>query len=139
MRKNIRRWPGCRETAYPGEEFNYAWKKVLFNQFHDLAAGSGIGVIYKDAQHDYDVVHWTAEEADRKALHTIGSEVNTKSASGGVPVMLWNPLGWERSKDLVTVNVQMPQKAAGGVSVLDAQGKPLPVQLLSSKARDQQL
>jgi alpha-mannosidase len=35
---------------------------VLFNQFHDLAAGSGIGVIYKDAQKDYDVVRWSTNE-----------------------------------------------------------------------------
>ncbi len=41
-----------------------AWQKTLFNQFHDLAAGSGIGVIYKDAQRDYDDVRWiTNEEA----------------------------------------------------------------------------
>src|SRR6202012_2697229 len=33
---------------YPGNELTEDWKKVLFNQFHDLAAGSGIGVIYKD-------------------------------------------------------------------------------------------
>ena len=119
--------------SYPGKQFNEAWKKVLFNQFHDLAAGSGIGIIYKDAQKDYDVVHWTAEDADRKAFHTISSEVNTKSASGiGVPVMLWNPLAWERPKDLVTVNVQMPQKPVGGVTVLDALGKPLPMQVLSN-------
>jgi alpha-mannosidase len=119
---------------YPAHKFNEAWKKVLFNQFHDLAAGSGIGVIYKDAQEDYDVVHWTAEEADRRALGTITSHVNTKSPGGvGVPVMLWNPLAWERSRDLVTVKVQMPQKAVGGVSVLDAQGKPLPSQVLSNQ------
>ena len=45
------RWPN-----YPGDELTEDWKKVLFNQFHDLAAGSGIGIIYKDAQKDYDVV-----------------------------------------------------------------------------------
>ena len=92
-------------------------------------------MIYKDAQKDYNVVHWTADEADRKAWHTLTSEVNTRSTSGvGVPVMLWNPLAWERAKDLVTVNVQMPlQKPVGGVSVLDAQGKALPMQILSSK------
>ena len=37
-------------AAYPGDALNEGWKKVLFNQFHDLAAGSGIGVIYQDAQ-----------------------------------------------------------------------------------------
>jgi alpha-mannosidase len=30
---------------YPGDELTEDWKKVLFNQFHDLAAGSGIAVI----------------------------------------------------------------------------------------------
>ncbi len=34
---------------YPGDEITEDWKKVLFNQFHDLAAGSGIGVIYAEA------------------------------------------------------------------------------------------
>ena len=38
--------------SYPGVEITEDWKKVLFNQFHDLAAGSGIGIIYKDAQKD---------------------------------------------------------------------------------------
>ena len=70
-RESILRWPGCRAMLIPPVKFNDAWKKVLFNQFHDLAAGSGIGVIYKDAQQDYDVVRWTAEDADSKALHTI--------------------------------------------------------------------
>ena len=47
---------------YPADELTEDWKKVLFNQFHDLAAGSGIGIIYKDAQKDYDVVHWSTNE-----------------------------------------------------------------------------
>ena len=41
---------------YPGDEITEDWKKVLFNQFHDLAAGSGIGIIYADAQKDYRCV-----------------------------------------------------------------------------------
>ena len=49
-------------TKYPGDELTEDWKKVLFNQFHDLAAGSGIGVIYKDAQKDYDVVRYSTNE-----------------------------------------------------------------------------
>ena len=44
------------------------WKKVLFNQFHDLLPGSGIGVIYKDAQKDYDVVRWSTDEITARAL-----------------------------------------------------------------------
>ena len=118
--------------AYPGAELTEAWKKALFNQFHDLAAGSGIGVIYKDAQRDYDVIRWTTEEATRKALRTLSAEVNTKVATpGGVPVVIWNPLAWQRD-DLVTLDVQMPGNAAE-VSVLDPRGKTLPLQIISRK------
>ena len=41
-------------SDYPGDELTEDWKKITFNDFHDLAAGSGIGVIYKDAQKDFD-------------------------------------------------------------------------------------
>ena len=89
--------------AYPGSEITEDWKKVLFNQFHDLAAGSGIGVIYKDAQKDYDVVRWSTNEIGAKALGAVDEKINT--AGDGVPVVVYNPLGWERSGD-VSVRVQ---------------------------------
>ena len=31
--------------SYPSAELSEDWKKVLFNQFHHIAAGSGITVI----------------------------------------------------------------------------------------------
>ena len=119
-----------RGTAYPGTNFTEAWKKVLFNQFHDLAAGSGIGVIYKDAQRDYDVVHWTANDATSNALRTLSSEINTRTIAG-VPVVVWNPLAWQRT-DLLTFDVQLPEKP-NGVTVLDPQGNRLPSQVLFAK------
>jgi alpha-mannosidase len=47
---------------YPGEELANDWKKITFNDFHDLAAGSGIGIIYKEAQDDFDRVRWSTGE-----------------------------------------------------------------------------
>ena len=67
---------------YPGEELTEDWKKVLFNQFHDLAAGSGIGVIYKDAQKDYDVVRWSTNEISSGALETVAEHVDTRADWG---------------------------------------------------------
>ncbi len=119
-------------ASYPGDALTEAWKKVLFNQFHDLAAGSGIGVIYKDAQRDYDVVRWTARDASMRAFHRIASEIDTK-ASPGVPVIVWNPLAWERT-DLVETDVQMPEAAKDGIAVIDSKDNALPVQILSRDA-----
>jgi alpha-mannosidase len=95
---------------YPSTELTEDWKKVLFNQFHDLAAGSGISVIYKDAQKDYDVVKWSTDEIDTGALQTVTERIGTssKTAGSGMPVVVFNPLGWTRSGE-VTVKLQLPQ------------------------------
>ncbi len=118
--------------TYPDAKLTAAWKLQLFNGFHDLAAGSGIGVIYKDAQKQFNVVHWTANDATRNALGNIDSHIDT-SARAGVPIILWNPLSWNRT-DVVEVNVQMPQAESNGISVLDADGKPVAMQVLLKDA-----
>lgn len=120
--------------SYPNSEFTNAWKKITFNDFHDLAAGSGIGVIYKDSQEDFDLVRRTTNEISAKALHTLAAGVDTRGPAG-VPVLVFNPLAWQRSGS-VTVDVQLPEaSSANGVSVLDAQERSIPVSVLSNDAR----
>jgi alpha-mannosidase len=121
---------------YPQARLTEAWQKALFNQFHDLAAGSGIAAIYKDSQRDYDVIRWTTEEVSTGALRLIASRVKTSNASAAVPVMVFNPLAWSRT-DLTTFDVQLPTAAKAGISVndisvIDARGKVLPVQQISN-------
>jgi alpha-mannosidase len=114
-------------SKYPGAELTEDWKKVLFNQFHDTAAGSGIGRIYKDAQKDYDVVRWSTNEIDAAALGAVGEGVNT--AGNGVPVVVYNPLGWERSGD-ITIQAQLP--SLKGIAVVDgSNGFSLPHEVVS--------
>ncbi len=103
-------------AKYPADELTEDWKKVLFNQFHDLAAGSGIGVIYKDAQKDYDVVRWSTNEISAGALEEVAEHANT--TGDGVPVLVYNSLGWERSGD-VRVQVQLPEAGSPGVLIVD--------------------
>jgi alpha-mannosidase len=100
-------------SKYPAAEITEDWKKVLFNQFHDLAAGSGIGVIYKDAQKDYDVVRWSTNEIDAGALGRLVAQVKTASKnSQTLPIAVFNPLGWKRS-GLVTIKTQLPADSSG--------------------------
>ena len=104
--------------AYPTAEITEDWKKVLFNQFHDLGAGSGIGVIYRDAQKDYDVVRWSTNEISAGALGKVAETVNT--AGVGIPVVVYNPLAWERSGE-VTVHVQGGKAGlASGAQVVES-------------------
>ena len=108
---------------YPAAELTEDWKKVLFNEFHDLAAGSGIGVIYKDAQKDYDVVRWSTNEISSNALQTVDERINTNG--NGIPVIVYNPLGWARSGE-VSVHVQgaKPVTTASGAQVIESSTDP---------------
>jgi alpha-mannosidase len=119
--------------AYPNAQLTDAWKKITFNDFHDLAAGSGIGIIYKEAQDDFDQVRRATNEISAKALDTLAARVNTRGA-GEVPVLVFNPLAWPRS-GVVPVDVQLPEASANGVSVMDAHGRALPAAVLSSDAK----
>jgi len=117
---------------YPGDQITDAWKKVTFNQFHDLAAGSGIGVIYKDAQDDYDQVRRVTNEVDARSMRTLESRIDTRVGTPNtVPLLIMNPLGWKRS-GVVEADVQMPAATPSGVSVVDSQGRVLPSLVVSS-------
>jgi alpha-mannosidase len=114
--------------GYPADELNDAWKHVLFNQFHDLAAGSGIGIIYKEAQKDYDQVRWATNEISTNSFKTLTTRINTDGK--GEPILVFNPLASERG-GIAEVTVQMPH-GTDTVSLEDERGNVIPSQVLSS-------
>jgi alpha-mannosidase len=110
-------------AKYHGDELTEDWKKVLFNQFHDLAAGSGIGIIYKDAQKDYDWVRMSTSEISSNALKTVDERIDTNGA--GIPVIVYNPLGWARSGEVrVQVQGEKPITSATGAQIIETTTDP---------------
>jgi alpha-mannosidase len=111
--------------AYPGAELTEDWKKVLFNQFHDLAAGSGIGVIYKDAQKDYDWVRMSTSEISTGALEAMANNADTSGGSRepqAQSIIVFNPLGWERSGSVVA-RMGLVSSPGDALIAVDADGK----------------
>jgi len=84
---------------YPAADLTENWKKITFNQFHDLAAGSGIAVIYRDAQDDYKQVFQSDREISEGALKRLEAAVDTSGATApNLPSMLvMNSTPWKRS------------------------------------------
>jgi alpha-mannosidase len=110
--------------VYPGKELTEDWKKVLFNQFHDTAAGSGIGRIYKDAQKDYDVVRWSTNEISAGSISNLVARIATKGAvrgQNGETVVVFNPLGWERNGK-VHVSLPIDDELGGMLEVVPEKG-----------------
>jgi alpha-mannosidase len=113
---------------YPADQLTENWKKITFNQFHDLAAGSGIAVIYKDAQKDYTEVFHVDHEITDNSLRAIDARIDTRVKTG-VPVLVFNAQAWPRSETM-QFHVQLPE-AAGIVGIQDGKNHWLLTQLIS--------
>ena len=112
---------------YPQPQFEEAWQKVLFNQFHDILPGSGITINYVDAARALHEVSLSGHKILAQSLDTLAARINTRG--GGVPVVLFNPLSWTRT-DIIEVKAQFPFPVEG-VLTLDASGAVLPSTIIA--------
>ena len=110
---------------YPQAEFDASWKKVLFNQFHDILPGSGIGINYVDAARKYADVQLFSSETMNAALNDLATRVKTDD----ITVLIFNPLSWKRTGP-VEVDVQFPEPLEA-ISAIDSNGKTLRVLAVS--------
>lgn len=81
--------------AYPAQEYAAAWGKVLFNQFHDLLAGTAQYAAYTDARDSLGYACETALTAKVEALEALARRVDTRAVKEGA-VFAFNPLPWAR-------------------------------------------
>jgi alpha-mannosidase len=95
-------------SAYPADVLTENWKKITFNQFHDLAAGSGIGVIYRDAAKDFGEVFNEDAIVSQASMGSLTSSIDTSVGMLGMtPFVVANTLPWARS-GTVEVALQLP-------------------------------
>ena len=113
---------------YPSADFERSWKDMLFDDFHDIFPGSGIAVNYLDAKRNLEDVQRVGRDILHGSLDTISSQINLKGT--GTPIVFFNSLSWERT-ELVETQVRLPEPASF-VEVLDAAGKPVASQVLST-------
>jgi len=113
--------------AYPQGVMTQAWKSLLFDHFHDIMPGSGIGVNYLDAERNLNNVDRAANDITYASLREIAAHVNTNGE--GVPLMLFNSLSWPRT-NVSEVEIQLPAPARQ-IEVVDSNGRLAETQLLS--------
>ena len=116
---------------YPQNEMNRAWKRLLFDNFHDIMPGSGIGVNYLDARRNLTDVRLFGNGVIEDSLKEVAAHVNTggEAAKGeSVPILVFNSLAWART-EVIEVEVQLPAPAKD-IAVVDSLGKSVKAQLL---------
>ena len=133
--------------AYPKAELEEAWKKILFNQFHDILPGSSIPEVYIDANSAWLEVEGAGTEILERAMEAIAAQVleykvlenieqKTTTASApkfeARPLVIFNSLNWSRSQ---VVAIELPAPAPSGKQwrICDMEGQQMRSQLQGNR------
>ena len=109
---------------YPAEKLDAAWKRVLFNQFHDILAGTSLESAYEDARNQYGEALAIAQDAANSAMQAISWRIGIPMEDGVQPIVAFNPNAFDAVQQY-----SMQIACASGGTMTDAQGKSIPCQL----------
>lgn len=119
-------------ALYPKRDIDEGWKITLRNQFHDILPGSSIGPGNDEVIQYYQDALMRGKRALDFSLEAIGGNINTEGE--GIPIVVFNPLSWERN-DIVTTTLRY-LKQPSGIQVVDSKGTTVPTQILCCKSGD---
>ncbi len=108
----------------PTTEMEEAWRKVLFNQFHDILAGTSIRPAYDDTRSDLLEAQATAERWYRDSLHRIASRVETQG--DGQSLIVFNPSAFAR-REVVEIDLAANLET-DAVTLVDDAGNETPTE-----------
>ncbi|WP_078431895.1 alpha-mannosidase [Metabacillus halosaccharovorans] len=114
---------------YP-EDFKQAWKNVMFNQFHDILAGTSIEDAYEDARNMHGEAMTIAERGLNYAVQSLAWNIQIEQDEDMLPIVVFNPHSWD-----VETNVEVEFKRFKEDQILtDETGQEVPVQVVQSQA-----
>ncbi len=114
---------------YPSDLTN-AWKQVLFNQFHDIFAGTSIEAAYEDARDNYGEACSIAARALNHATQSIAWQIGIPFEDGMKPIVVFNPHSWQSK---VSVELEWGRLVEGSI-LLDEHDQQIPMQRVQSTA-----
>ncbi|WP_026731685.1 alpha-mannosidase [Fischerella sp. PCC 9605] len=117
-------------VSYPKAELEAAWKKVLFNQFHDILPGSSITEVYEDALPEWQEVEKVGTETLQESLRAIASQIRFPDPPkpDSLPVVVFNSLNWQRS-EVVAVSLPSAPTLNQEWQIYDTSGQQLVSQM----------
>jgi alpha-mannosidase len=109
-------------TLYPKADLEAAWKKVLFNQFHDILPGSSIRAVFEDANKAWSNVAQLATDLKEKALEAIAAQISLPHPPhpNARAIVVFNPCSWELS---AIVNTSLSERFTTDEEMLAAYEK----------------
>lgn len=118
------------------DNFAEGWKRVLFNQFHDILAGSGIEQTYDDARNEIGEALAIAARNENNSLQAISFKIQIEQEKDMLPIVVFNPHSWS-VREKVEVEIGMFQNSCKGeyFIVRNSEDKEIPVQKIAAEAK----
>ena len=111
---------------YPRERIQEGWENLNFLAFHDILGGCCVKSAYDNSLYmGYETIS-IAEKQKNSALQTLSWKIDTTDKQYGLPVIVFNPHGFE-VEEVVEVNANVS-------SVKDANGNDVPFTNVPSEA-----
>ena len=112
------------DEKYPKKTFREIWLNILFNQFHDILAGTSIWEAYEDVIASYDESISRARKILYKSIYRLALNIDT-SKYDGIPIIVFNPSSWTRVSP-VEVELSIRRES---ISIINENGDKIPVQI----------
>ncbi len=114
---------------YP-TDFKQAWKNVMFNQFHDILAGTSIEEAYEDARNMHGEAMSIAERGLNNAVQSLAWNINIEQDEAMLPIVVFNPHSWD-----IETNVEVEfNRLKEDQMLTDEMGHEVPLQVVQSHA-----
>ena len=101
-----------------------AWRPLLFNQYHDILAGTSIEPAYDHARSQIGAAMAIADRALAYGVQAVSWAIDTRGPAGARPIVVANPHAWTTKRP---VEVEVGRHAEGG-RLLDDLGVEVPYQ-----------
>ncbi|MCU0509502.1 MAG: glycosyl hydrolase-related protein [Anaerolineae bacterium] len=82
------------QSPYPADELRRAWRQVLFNQFHDILAGTSVETAYEDARDMIGEATSIAARALNTATQSLAWNIVVPRIEDANPLVVFNPHAW---------------------------------------------
>ncbi|MBN1878091.1 MAG: alpha-mannosidase [Anaerolineae bacterium] len=116
---------------YPAADLEHAWKNTLFNQFHDILAGTSLEVAYEDARRRHGETMSLADRAHNAAVQSLAWQIHIPPKAGMIPIVVFNPHAWEQQ---TPVEVEFWKLDEDDYILLDDAGMQVPAQWIPAQA-----
>jgi alpha-mannosidase len=131
---NAEKWSSISNVVekqpYPSD-FELAWKDVMFNQFHDILAGTSIPSAYDDASYLYGEAMAIGQRNLNYAIQALSWDIDIELDVTMKPIVVFNSHSWSGK---MAIDLEVRGLSNDNFRLTDEQGNVIPAQRIQSEA-----